>query len=157
MLDISRKTFACGPAHPNTRKAMTVEVSVLHVASNRYLCADTVNSSTVYLQPWPFTWTLDATRDEVANYTFDSCLFYYGSCAGSASGHLDTGSQNLLALVGTQDFVFRAKYDLHPANGQPLKVTQSGITMWLNVDEFGFPVFGEDDSSDNSVWIVTLC
>ncbi|CAB3774682.1 hypothetical protein [Paraburkholderia humisilvae] len=145
---------------------MTIKVSIKHVKSQRYLA---LSGNVLWLATAPFPWYLNATADEVAKYTFKSCIFYdefMTTCVASDSGSLDTefGHTNSLELSGvssdpTKMFIFSPLGSNDPKAGYPIMVTEGGNTRMLNtgVDEhdIAVPIFGDDDWTDNCGWIVS--
>lgn len=129
---------------------MADSVLIQHAESKYYLSGGPRFS--VLLGVSPFPWGMNATPDEVANYTFKSPILYDGCYLGSKSGSLNNPNPIIISpmLVG---FVFYRLpgASVDPNKGCPIQVWQGGETMMLNVSG-DTPIFGGDD---NCRWIVT--
>lgn len=137
---------------------MTIDVSILHVESNSYLALDA--DSAPCLSSERFPWTLNATADEVSNYTFNSLFLsnFWSLVAKSGTLGTEFGQTDALAMKlpdadPSRNFVFTPQGTNNPSAGHPLQVSEGGHRRNLNVAG-GAPVFGDDDWTSGCGWIV---
>ncbi|MGG1943392.1 hypothetical protein AB1286_01095 [Trinickia sp. NRRL B-1857] len=136
---------------------MSVEVSIQHVSSGLYLWE---MNDTIVLFDNPYPWSLNATAQDVIDYAFQSPILGQYGWIGSATGTLDIQSQDDLALVSTDDFLFSHFLGADwggAATGYPIQVYQGELEMLLNVtrDKPIKPVFGESPFDPYNGWVFT--
>lgn len=129
---------------------MKTNVLIQHVSTGLYLLEPGTN---ILLAGVPGRWTLDATADEVANYTFRSVIHGDFGRVGSATGSLNGQPPIDVALVDSYDFIFSPGQCSRDKTGWSIQVAQGGESLSLNVNGT-VPIFGEDDWTDNCLWIV---